>query len=143
MRGREGRRAEQSHPDPGGHARDRGRGAEGDQGRSDRLPPLLTAAMTAAEAVAAYPPRMAPAVPFALLGVVQLLAVAGWIGLAGASAFPRLRRRITPVFVVGALAMAAADATTALQLGTRESTGLAWLRLGGLLLLALGAAGGA
>src|SRR5436305_5893690 len=86
---------------------------------------------------------MAPAVPFALLGVVQLLAVAGWLGLAGASAFPKLRRRVTPVFVVGALVLAAADATTALEVGTRESNGLAWLRLAGLLLLALGAAGGA
>jgi signal transduction histidine kinase len=85
---------------------------------------------------------MAPAVPFALVGVVQLLAVAGWIGLAGASTFPRLRRRVTPVFVAGALAMAAADATTALQLGTRESSALGWLRLAGLLLLALGVAGG-
>jgi len=85
---------------------------------------------------------MAPAVPFALLGVVQMLAVAGWLGLAGAAAFPRLRRHVTPVFVLGALAMAAADASTALQLGTRESTGLGWLRLAGLLLLALGAAGG-
>ncbi|MDQ1684540.1 MAG: hypothetical protein QOC82_1277, partial [Frankiaceae bacterium] len=86
--------------------------------------------------------RMAPAVPFALLGVVQLLAVAGWLGLAGAAAFPRLRRRVTPVFILGALVMAAADATTALELGTRESTALGWLRLAGLLLLALGVAGG-
>jgi len=85
---------------------------------------------------------MAPAVPFALLGVVQLLAVAGWLGLAGAATFPRLRRRVTPVFVAGALVLAAADATTALQLGTRESTALGWLRLIGLLLLALGALGG-
>jgi two-component system phosphate regulon sensor histidine kinase PhoR len=85
---------------------------------------------------------MAPAVPFALLGVVQLLAVAGWLGLAGAATFPRLRRRVTPVFVAGALVMAAADATTALQLGSRESTALGWLRLAGLLLLALGALGG-
>jgi len=52
---------------------------------------------------------MAPAVPFALLGVVQLLAVAGWVGLAGASLFPRLRRRVSGVFVIGALALAAAD----------------------------------
>jgi PAS domain S-box-containing protein len=86
---------------------------------------------------------MAPAVPFALVGVVQLLAVAGWLGLAGASAFPKLRRRITPVFVVGALVLAAADATTALEVGTGDSNGIAWLRLAGLLLLALGAAGGA
>ncbi len=85
---------------------------------------------------------MAPAVPFALLGVVQLLAVAGWLGLAGAATFPRLRRRVTPVFVLGALVLAGADATTALQIGSRESNAAGWLRLAGLLLLALGAAGG-
>ena len=44
------------------------------------------------------------------------------------------RRRVTPLFTLGALAMAAADAATALQLGTAESTGLGWLRLAGLLL---------
>ena len=37
---------------------------------------------------------MAPAVPFALVGVVQITAVAGWLGLAGAVSFPRLRRRV-------------------------------------------------
>ena len=52
---------------------------------------------------------MEPAVPFALLGVVQLLSVAGWLGVAGASTFPRLRRHGTPAFVAGCLALAAAD----------------------------------
>ena len=85
---------------------------------------------------------MAPAVPFALLGVVQMLAVAGWIGLAGAALFPRLRRRVTPAFVVGAVALAAADAATAVQFGSPSSNLTAWLRLGGLCLLALGAARG-
>src|SRR5947208_11947327 len=86
---------------------------------------------------------MAPAVPFALLGVVQLLAFASWIGLAGAAMFPRLRRRVTPVFVVGAIALAAADAATAIDFGVATSTWLGWLRFLGLVLLAVGAAGGA
>ena len=85
---------------------------------------------------------MAPAVPFALLGVVQLLAVAGWVGLAGASLFPRLRRRVSVVFVIGALALAAADVLTAVRFGTSASTDIGWLRVGGLVLVALGAAGG-
>src|SRR5437763_9536411 len=85
---------------------------------------------------------MAPAVPFALLGVVQLVAVAAWLGLAGASAFPRLRRRVTPLFVVGALGMAIADALTATRFGDVASDGLAWLRLAALVLLALGVLGG-
>ncbi|MDQ1695716.1 MAG: hypothetical protein QOJ03_1069, partial [Frankiaceae bacterium] len=85
---------------------------------------------------------MAPAVPFALLGVVQLTAVAAWLGLAGAVSFPRLRRRVTPLFVLGALAMAVADATTALRYGPTASDPVAWLRVAGLGLLALGAVGG-
>ena len=85
---------------------------------------------------------MAPAVPFALLGVVQLTAVAAWLGLAGASAFPRLRRRVTPLFVVGALLMAVADATTAVRFGDGSSDLVAWLRVLGLVLLALGAFAG-
>src|SRR5437660_566745 len=85
---------------------------------------------------------MAPAVPFALLGVVQMLAVAGWIGLGGAALFPRLRRGVTPAFVGGAVALAAADAATAVQFGSVSSDLIGWLRLGGLCLLALGAAGG-
>src|SRR5438270_12059492 len=85
---------------------------------------------------------MAPAVPFALLGVVQLTAVAGWLGLAGASVFPRVRRRATVLFVAGALVLAVADALTALRFGEPGSDGLAWLRAGGLVLLGLGALGG-
>src|SRR3954447_21463626 len=85
---------------------------------------------------------MAPAVPFALLGVVQLTAVAGWLGLAGASLFPRLRRRVTAMFVVGALVLALADALTALRFGDAASDGIAWLRAAGLVLLGLGALGG-
>jgi signal transduction histidine kinase len=85
---------------------------------------------------------MAPAVPFALLGVVQLTAVAVWLGLAGAVSFPRLRRRVTPLFVLGALAMAAADAYTAARIGPSSSDLVGWLRVLGLGSLALGVAGG-
>src|SRR4051812_9188944 len=85
---------------------------------------------------------MAPAVPFALLGVVQLTAFAAWLGLAGAVTFPRLRRRVTPLFVVGALAMALADALTAVRYGGAQSDPVGWLRVGALLLLAIGAVRG-
>src|SRR4051812_45379522 len=85
---------------------------------------------------------MAPAVPFALLGVVQLTAVAGWLGLAGASLFPRLRRRVTWLFVAGALLLAVADALTALRFGDPASDAIAWLRAAGLVLLGVGALGG-
>ncbi|HET7310082.1 MAG TPA: hypothetical protein VFJ17_02025, partial [Mycobacteriales bacterium] len=85
---------------------------------------------------------MAPAVPFALLGVVQLTAVAAWLALAGASLFPRLRRRVTFLFVAGALAMAVADALTALRFGDVSSDAIGWLRFVGLVLIALGALGG-
>src|SRR3954470_3630179 len=87
-------------------------------------------------------PGMAPAVPFALLGVVQLVAVAGWVGLGAAALLPRLRRRVTPVFVAGTVALAAADAATALQFGSSSSALVGWLRLVGLVLVALGATAG-
>src|SRR5690349_18225821 len=80
-----------------------------------------------------YPPPMAPAVPFALLGVVQLTAVAAWLALAGASLFPRLRRRVTSLFVAGAVALAVADALTALRFGDVSSDPIGWLRVVGLL----------
>src|SRR4051812_33300067 len=81
---------------------------------------------------------MAPAVPFALLGAVQLVAVAVWLGFAGAVCFPTLRRRTTPLVVAGALSMAVADALTALRLSSATSDGIAELRLVGLALLAIG-----
>ncbi len=90
-----------------------------------------------------YAPSMAPAVPFALLGVVQLASVAGWLGFAAAACFPGMIRRATPIAVIGALAVAAADALTALHLDVSTSDGIALLRLGGLVLLALGLADGA
>jgi two-component system, OmpR family, sensor histidine kinase VicK len=85
---------------------------------------------------------MAPAVPFALLGVVQLTAVAAWLALAAASLFPRLRRRVTVLFVAGAVALAVADALTALRFGDVSSDAIGWLRVVGLVLVALGAVGG-
>ena len=86
---------------------------------------------------------MAPAVPFALLGVVQLAAVAVWLGFAAACCFPGLVRRTTPVVVVASLAMGAADALTALHLDVASSDGIALLRVIALVLLLLGLADGA
>jgi PAS domain S-box-containing protein len=92
--------------------------------------------------VAPYPPFMAPAVPFALLGVVQLTAVAVWLGFAAAACSPQLRRRATPLVAAGALAMAVADALTVLRLTSAQSDGLGELRVAGLALLAIGFAAG-
>ncbi len=86
---------------------------------------------------------MAPAVPFALLGVVQLAAVAVWLGFAAACCFPGLVRRTTPVVVVASVAMAAADALTALHLDVGSSDGIALLRLVALSLILVGLADGA
>ena len=85
---------------------------------------------------------MAPAVPFALLGVVQLTSVAAWLGLAGGVCFPRLRRRSTPLLVLGALGMAVADAVTAVRFGPTTSDPVGWLRVASLLALAAGATAG-
>src|SRR4051795_13571127 len=131
MRGRGVGRAQVADVGEGRHAQDRGVGAESHRCRKHVVPALLT-----------YPPRMAPAVPFALLGVVQLTAVAGWLGLAGASLFPRLRRRGTVLFVAGALALAVAETLTALRFGDPSSDAIAWLRALGLLLVGIGALGG-
>src|SRR3954469_6386285 len=131
MRGRGVGRAQVADVGEGRHAQDRGVGSESDRRRKHGVPALLT-----------YPPHMAPAVPFALLGVVQLTAVAGWLGLAGASVFPRLRRRVTWLFVAGALVLAVAEALTALRFGDPASDAIAWLRALGLLLVGVGALGG-
>src|SRR5579875_370163 len=85
---------------------------------------------------------MAPGVPFALLGVVQLTAVAAWFSLAGAACFPQLRRRGTPAVVIGALVIAAAEAVTALRFGVGSSDPIAWLRIAGLALVGVGLFGG-
>ncbi|HEX3825566.1 MAG TPA: ATP-binding protein [Mycobacteriales bacterium] len=86
---------------------------------------------------------MAPAVPFALLGAVQLASVAVWLGFAAAAWVPLLRRRTTPIVVAGALVMALADALTVLRLASPTSDGLGELRIAGLALLAIGFAAGA
>jgi PAS domain S-box-containing protein len=86
---------------------------------------------------------MAPAVPFALLGVVQLAAVAVWLGFAAACCFPGLVRRTTPIVVVASVAMAAADALTSLHLDVASSDGIALLRLIALALILIGLADGA
>src|SRR3954471_4390029 len=131
MRGRGVGRAQVADVGEGRHAQDRGDGAESDRRGKHGVPALLT-----------YPPHMAPAVPFALLGVVQLTAVAGWLGLAGASMFPRLRRRVAGLFVVGALVLAVAETLTALRFGDPASDAIAWVRAIGLLLVGVGALGG-
>src|SRR3954469_15448376 len=85
---------------------------------------------------------MAPGVPFALLAGVQLLSVAAALGLAGAACFPQLRRRTSPVFVLGALLLALADALLAVKYGSGVSTSLAMLHAAGLVLMAIGLATG-
>ncbi|HVA59422.1 MAG TPA: ATP-binding protein [Mycobacteriales bacterium] len=85
---------------------------------------------------------MEPAVPFALLGVVQLLALAGWLGLAAAALFPRLWRPATPVFVAGALMLAVAEGFTVADFGAASSRLIPVLRAVGFALLALGLAAG-
>lgn len=86
---------------------------------------------------------MAPAVPFALLGVVQLLAVAGWLALGGAALFPGLWRKSSGLFVIGVAALAAGDTATVLRFGEASSPLLADSRVIGLLFMGAGMAGGA
>ncbi|MDX6287746.1 MAG: two-component system, OmpR family, sensor histidine kinase ResE [Frankiales bacterium] len=81
-------------------------------------------------------------VPFAFLAGVQLVSVGAALGLAGAACFPRLRTRATPVFVIGAVLIAVADALTATTYGHPSSSRLALLRAGGTLLVAVGLATG-
>src|SRR3954470_9694721 len=88
------------------------------------------------------PGASVPGVPFALVAGVQLLAVAAALILAGTACYPRLRRRTTPLFVVGAALMAVADSVTATTFGHPASDRLAVLRASGLLLIALGLATG-
>src|SRR4051812_20961859 len=88
------------------------------------------------------PGASVPGVPFALIAGVQLLAVAAALILAGTACFPRLRRRTTPLFVLGCAFMAIADSVTATTFGHPASDRLAWVRAGGLLLIAVGLASG-
>ncbi|MEO6205800.1 MAG: hypothetical protein ABIO67_10505, partial [Mycobacteriales bacterium] len=81
---------------------------------------------------------MEPGVPFALLGTVQLLAVAAWVALAGtALALPR-RGGGAALVALGALALAGADIATAVAFGTSSSDAIALVRAAGGLLLAAG-----
>ncbi|MCW2500730.1 MAG: hypothetical protein JWN87_2406, partial [Frankiales bacterium] len=83
---------------------------------------------------------MEPGVPFALLGAVQLLAVAASLGLAAAAL---LRRSAAGVVVaVGGGLLAAVDVDVALSLGEASSDSLALLRGSAALLLAAGLATG-
>src|SRR2546423_60314 len=81
-------------------------------------------------------------VPFAFVASVQLLSVAAALILAGAACYPRLRRRTTPIFVLGAALVAVADSVTATVYGHASSDRLADLRAGGFLLIAIGLATG-
>src|SRR3954447_2775845 len=81
-------------------------------------------------------------VPFAFLAGVQLLSVAAALILAGTACSPRLRRRTTAIFVVGAALIAIADAVTATTYGHPASDRLATVRAAGLLLIAIGLASG-
>lgn len=86
---------------------------------------------------------MAPTVPFALLGVVQLTAVAAWLALAAATALPALRRPSVWLLAAGALCLAAADAAVTVEFGTAQSTVIAVVRIAGLALLLAAALAGA
>src|SRR5687767_9787978 len=90
---------------------------------------------------------MEPGVPFALLGAVVLLAVAGWIGLA-ATAVVRAGlahggRVPAAVLLVGGLSLGAVETATAYDFGRDSSDLLPVLRAVGLLLVAGGLWGGA
>ena len=91
---------------------------------------------------------MEPAVPFALLGTAQLLAVAAWAGLAAvalarAGLSGSVRSPSVLLLVAGAAVLVPVETGTALALGSPTSDLLAGLRTGGLLLLGAGLALGA
>src|SRR4051812_37041751 len=86
---------------------------------------------------------MEPDVPFPLLAGVELIAVAAALGLAAAACAPRLRRRTTPLVVLGGVVLAVAEAATANAFGHPDSDWLMLLRAAGYLLIAAGLAGGA
>jgi PAS domain S-box-containing protein len=79
---------------------------------------------------------MEPGVPFALLGAVQLLAIAAGVGLASAGV---LRRSTAGLLVaLGGLGLTAVEVDTALRLGDPVSDNLALLRAAAALVLAAG-----
>ena len=79
---------------------------------------------------------MEPGVPFALLGAVQLIAIAAGVGLAAAAVL----RRSAAAFVLalGALVFSGVEIATALRLGDSASDGLAVARGVAALLVAVG-----
>ena len=83
---------------------------------------------------------MEPGVPFALLGAVQLLLVAAFVGL-GTAAVVR-RNAAGFVVLLGSLVLAGVEVRTGLQLGVVSSDGLALLRAAGYLVVAAGLATG-
>jgi PAS domain S-box-containing protein len=88
---------------------------------------------------------MEPGVPFALLGAVVLLAVAGWVGLA-ATAVVRARRGgrgAAALLVAGGLVLAVVETVTGTRFGSERSDLLPLARAGGLLLVAGALLGGA
>jgi signal transduction histidine kinase len=78
---------------------------------------------------------MEPAVPFALLGVVQLVSFAAWLGVAGVAV---ARGRQGLLIGLGAGLLAAVEVVTAVSYGNPSSDPLALLRVVGLGLLAVG-----
>ncbi|MCW2669216.1 MAG: hypothetical protein JWO27_1113, partial [Frankiales bacterium] len=79
---------------------------------------------------------MEPGVPFALLGAVQLLAIAAGIGLAAAAALRRSASGL--VLAIGSVGLAGAEIATALRLGDSASDGLGLVRGVAALLIAVG-----
>jgi PAS domain S-box-containing protein len=86
---------------------------------------------------------MEPGVPFALLGCVQLLAVAAWVALAGSALALRRGRLAVLLAVAGSLVLAGAEVATALRFGDTTSDTLAVVRTAGALLLGAGLLNGA
>jgi two-component system sensor histidine kinase VicK len=89
---------------------------------------------------------MTPAVPFALLGAVQLVAVAAWVALGAAAVVRRGWRSwgfAVPLLLAGLLLLAVVDTRTALELGDASNDLLAQERAAGLLLVAVGLGFGA
>ena len=86
---------------------------------------------------------MEPGVPFALLAVAELLAVAACSSLGAVVLFRALRRPASIVLALGALSVATAEALTGSTIGDPTSERLAWLRAVGAILLAAGMVEGA
>jgi signal transduction histidine kinase len=86
---------------------------------------------------------MEPGVPFALLGAVALLAVAGWAGLAATALLTRAGRIPALLVLAGGLVLGVVETVTATWFGREDSDLLQGARAAGLLLLAAGLWSGA